>query len=578
MRIIRIILAALMFIACLGIFLDFTGILPAYLGWVAQIQAIPAILALNIGILAILLALTLLFGRIYCSIICPLGIFQDLWSALRGKKRKYQFREQTKKRRIIRYSVLALFIVLLIVGTSLTAVIEPYSAFGRMAASLFAPVYDAVNNQLASMAESRDSYSFFAVDIWIRGTASFILAIITFIGLAICGVLTGRSYCTNFCPVGTLLGIFARFSLFKVRLDKDKCKDCGSCSNRCKAHCIDVKNHKVDPELCIGCMNCLKACRFDAISYQPSIKNMIAGLPQKDSSNSGTASEHDDKVSEHPQSEPENAESVVPNHDSEQPSTSTDMPHETDSHEDNSDEAPKDGTEMKNNNQDTSGIESGNETNSTNPVNERRLFLAATAAAAGTALCPALSIAGGGEQALANVTRKDPYPRETPITPPGSQSHVNFFHHCTGCMLCVRACHNQVLRTMSTGTKLLYPTLSFEYSYCRPTCNDCSQVCPTGAIRKLTLEQKSSVQIGHAVLSLENCLSVSQGVHCRACGRSCPTGAITFTLAEKPDGKKYKFPVIDPERCIGCGACEYACPARPIAAIHVEGNFQHREI
>ena len=447
MRILRIILAAIMFIACLGIFLDFTGVLPTYLGWVAQIQAIPAILALNIGILAVLLVLTLLFGRIYCSVICPLGIFQDLWSSLRGKKRKYKFREQTKKRRIIRYSVLALFIVLLIVGTSLSAVIEPYSAFGRMATSLFAPVYDAVNNQLASIAASHDSYQFYDVDIWIRGTASFILAIITFVGLAICGIFTGRSYCTNFCPVGTLLGLFARFSLFKVRLDKDKCKDCGSCSNRCKAHCIDVKNHKVDPELCIGCMNCLKACRFDAISYQPSLKNMIAGLPHKDSSEPHLDCDLDDNKSTQPQSEQENADVSNATLDDSQTSSVAVENSESKTSQDTSAKAEVTSADCE----DKSEHDDEKSLSQDNPVNERRLFLAATAAAAGTALCPALGLAGQSDQALANVTRKEPYPRETPITPPGSQSHVNFFHHCTGCMLCVRACHNQVLRTMSTG-------------------------------------------------------------------------------------------------------------------------------
>lgn len=527
MRIIRIVLAALMFVACLGIFLDFTGILPTYLSWVAQIQLIPAILALNLGILAILIVLTLIFGRIYCSIICPLGIFQDLWSSLRSKKRKYQYREQTKKLRIIRYTVLGLFLAMILAGCSVGALIEPYSAFGRMAASLFAPIYDAVNNQLASIAEQHESYAFYDVDIWIRGTASFILAIVTFVGLAICGVLTGRSYCANFCPVGTLLGLFSRFSLFKVRLDKDKCKNCQGCSNKCKAHCIDVQNHTVDAERCISCMNCLKACKFDAISYKPSLKNMIEGLPHKTKKTTGTDASKEDKSAENK-------------------------------------------TE-----QETSA---NNRAQEETKANERRQFLAATVAAAGTALYPALAFAKEEEGNLASVSRKDTYPRETEITPPGSEGHLNYFHHCTGCMLCVRACHNQVLRTVSKGKNILHPVLSFEKSYCRPTCNDCSTVCPTGAIHEITLARKSSTQIGRAVCDSKACLSASKGEHCRACSRICPCGAISFTASQTPDGKKCKIPVVNTERCIGCGACEYVCPARPLAAIHVEGNMQHHEI
>lgn len=574
MRVLRIILAAIMFIACLGIFLDFTGILPTYLGWAAQIQAIPAILALNVGILAILILLTLIFGRIYCSVICPLGIFQDLCSSFRGKKKKYQFRAQTKRRRIIRYSVLILFFILLVVGSSLAAIIEPYSAFGRMAASLFAPIYDVMNNQLAKIAESHDSYQFYNVEIWIRGTASFVLAIITFVGLAISGILTGRSYCSNFCPVGTLLGLLGRFSIFKIRIDQDKCKDCGGCASKCKAHCIDVKQHKVDSELCISCMNCLTACRYGAISYQPSIRNMVLGLPQKKLKVSENATTHDDASSPKHESKPEDADAPSKNVDVEQTS-SIGMDSNIDEAAEKKSAAHKNETAtMDDDKQDahTNDID----LSQNKPVNERRLFLAASAAAAGTVLCPAFSMAE--EPALADVTRKQPSFRETLITPPGSQSHVNFFRHCTGCMLCVRACHNQVLRTSASGKNILCPTLSFEYSYCRPTCNDCSMVCPTGAIRKLTIEQKSSLQIGHAVLSLDNCLSASKGIHCRACARSCPSGAITFAVSENSNGKKYKFPIVDSERCIGCGACEYACPVRPTAAIHVEGNFQHREI
>ncbi len=533
LRLIRIILAALFFIAVLAIFLDFTGVLPAYLGWVAQIQLIPAILALNLGILAILLVLTLLFGRLYCSIICPLGIFQDLWSALRGKKRKYQFREQTKKRRIIRYTVLVLFLSMIFAGCSVGALIEPYSAFGRMAASLFAPIYDAVNNQLASIAEQHESYAFYDVDIWIRGTASFILAIITFVGLAVCGILTGRSYCANFCPVGTLLGLFSRFSLFKVRLDKDKCKKCQGCSNKCKAHCIDVQNHTVDAERCISCMNCLTACKFGAISYKPSLKNMIDGLPHKTSKKSENSASEIDATSENSSAEADKT--------------------------DNSQSA-------------TNSVKEDEQ------VNARRQFLAATAAVAGTALCPALAFGKEEEGNLASVSRKEEYPRETLITPPGSKGHLNYFHHCTGCMLCVRACHNQVLRTVSKGKNILHPVLSYEKSYCRPTCNDCSKVCPTGAIREITLARKSSTQIGRAVWNREACLSASKGEHCRACSRICPSGAISFTTSETPDGKKCKIPVVNTERCIGCGACEYVCPARPLAAIHVEGNMQHHEI
>ena len=510
-----------MFIICVGLFLDFTGILPTYLGWAAQIQFIPALLALNLGVLAVLVVLALIFGRLYCSIICPLGIFQDMWSGLRGKKRKYKFWKQTKAVRAVRYGLLGIFAIMIIAGiTSYAAVIEPYSAFGRMMTNLFSPISDYINNQLASAEAARESYTYFTIDIWIRGISSFILAIITFIGLAVTSVLTGRGYCNTVCPVGTLLGFAGKFSLFKVRIDADKCKGCRACANKCKGHCIDIATKSVDYERCVTCMNCLSTCKHEAIAYTPSLKAMIRQKGKIQPTEKAV-----DKSVDKPESR-ENAEE-----------TST--------------------------------------TERAEIRNDRRAFLMTTAAgAAGALLCPALSSAEETpEGSLADVSRKEAYPRETRITPPGSTGHTNFDRRCVGCMLCVRACHNNVLRAGKIA-----PEMSYERGYCRPTCNDCSTVCPTGAIREMTLERKSSTQIGRAVWKFHDCINTTKSDSCKACMRACPNGSITFTESKGPNGKKIEIPVVDQERCIGCGACEYVCPARPVAAIHVEGNLQHREI
>lgn len=93
LRKIRITLAAVCFILITLLFLDFTGTLHAVVGWLAKIQFLPAVLALHVGIVAGLIVLTLVFGRIYCSVICPLGVFQDIISGINGrrKKKKYRF-------------------------------------------------------------------------------------------------------------------------------------------------------------------------------------------------------------------------------------------------------------------------------------------------------------------------------------------------------------------------------------------------------------------------------------------------------------------------------------------------------
>ncbi|MBQ9241717.1 MAG: 4Fe-4S dicluster domain-containing protein [Proteobacteria bacterium] len=564
MKRLRIILAGLMFVACLALFLDFTGALSTYLGWVAKIQFMPAILSLNVFIFIGLILLTVIFGRIYCSVICPLGIFQDLFGALRGKKKTYKFWKATKAMRAVRYGALGLFAVLAIAGImSVVSIFEPYSAFGRIATSILAPAYDGINNLFASIAETHESYTFYGVDVWLRGTASLILAIITFVGLAAAGVLTGRGYCTTVCPVGTLLGLLSKFSIFRVRIQADKCKNCHACERKCKSHCIDLSTHTVDPERCVSCFNCLSACKFDAIGYTPSLKDMLKTTSAKTSSETPDA--------------PHNAEGAKP--PKAQSDEKPENPAEADTPE-RTENAEKAHENAETSQKSDEKVQENASTRSDTPVeaqpNARRAFMATAAtAAAGAALCPALALAKDGE--LAEVSRKSPYPRENVVTPPGSNGWLSLSKHCTGCQLCIRACHNKVLRMSDDAGQLLRPVLSFERGYCRPTCNDCSQVCPTGAIKPISIEQKSSTQIGRAIWRQDICLS-AKGKHCRACGRACPNGAITFAVTQTAEGKKAKIPVVDLERCIGCGACEYVCPARPLAAIHVEGIMQHHEI
>ena len=159
LRKIRIILAAIMSAGITLMFMDFTGALHKWLGWMAKIQFLPALLAVNTVIIAGLLLLTILFGRIYCSVICPLGIMQDIISWCNGKlKKKNKFRYR-KEKKWLRLGVLAIFIATLALGShSLAAIIAPYSAYGRIASNLFAPIYQWGNNLLAWASERVGSY------------------------------------------------------------------------------------------------------------------------------------------------------------------------------------------------------------------------------------------------------------------------------------------------------------------------------------------------------------------------------------------------------------------------------------
>ncbi|MBQ8988307.1 MAG: 4Fe-4S binding protein, partial [Prevotella sp.] len=262
---IRMTLAVVMFTLITLLFLDFTGTLHTWLGWMAKIQFLPAVMALNVVVIVALIVLTLVFGRIYCSVICPLGVLQDIMAQFRRKKNKYSYSKEVKW---LRYPVLVLFIVAGVAGIgSLFQLLAPYSSFGRIATMLFQPLWIMGNNVLATIAERADSYAFYSVDVWMKSLPVFIIAAVTLVILFVLAWRNGRTYCNTICPVGTVLSFFARFSWLKIHFDEDKCKNCSMCSKNCKAACIDYKTHTVDYSRCVVCGDCIEKCKFGALKY-----------------------------------------------------------------------------------------------------------------------------------------------------------------------------------------------------------------------------------------------------------------------------------------------------------------------
>ena len=265
LRKIRTILAAVVFVLITLLFLDFTGTLHHWFGWLAKIQFLPAVMALNVLVVVVLVALTLLFGRIYCSIICPLGVFQDILARLHRKKNKYGY---SKEVRWLRYPVLVIFVIAVAAGVgSIFQLLAPYSSYGRIATMIFQPIWKLGNNLLATIAERVDSYVFYTTDVWMKSLPVLIIALVTLMVLIVLAWRGGRTYCNTICPVGTILSFFARFSFLKIRFDEDKCKNCSLCSKNCKAACIDFKTHTVDYSRCVVCGNCIDSCKFGALKY-----------------------------------------------------------------------------------------------------------------------------------------------------------------------------------------------------------------------------------------------------------------------------------------------------------------------
>jgi ferredoxin len=206
----------------------------------------------------------------------------------------------------------------------------------------------------------------------------------------------------------------------------------------------------------------------------------------------------------------------------------------------------------------------------------KRSFLLASALVSTAALAQKKEkLMDGG---LAELEDKVAPERQTPLTPPGSLSYQNLATRCTGCQLCVSECPNDVLRPSTDLMHLMMPTMSYEQGYCRPECTRCSDVCPAGAIKPIDKDEKTSIQIGHAVWIKKNCVVLTDEVECGNCARHCPSGAIEMIPLDENDEESPMVPAISEAACIGCGACEYVCPSRPFSAIYVEGHEVHKKI
>jgi len=463
----RVILAFGLVLPMIPLFVAGAGSpLAAGTGLILFFQFIPSVISFltAAGILSagwiIILALTVLSGRLYCSTACPLGFVMD--SVIRIKRwvsgQGYSLRTSEKSGGWLHFTVTAAAWILSASGSLLLiSLLDPFT----LASNLFGlPGHISGGSQRITV---------------------FMVASMT--GLVLIIIVTwcaGRWYCNHLCPAGGIFRFIATKSIFRMGISPSACSGCGECNRVCKAGCIDTAYRTLDFSRCVMCFDCMAVCQEGAIGI---------------------------------------------------------------------------------------GFRSDwrNEGNEEKGVKEqgRRRFLKGAAAGAGVALiAPFFRYTG------------ERFPDRSPVMPPGAQDLYHFSDHCTACQLCVQQCPTEVLQPgwLDYGlTGLFQPRMDFTSGFCLADCTVCGNVCPTGAIFAMEKEEKRSVQTGIARYIKNLCVVVAEEKACSICAEQCPAGAIRMV-----DRLQNKIPEISERYCTGCGACEYACPARPERAIYIESNRFHR--
>lgn len=457
-RVLRIFLSGLFFVAFLSGFIVHFHLFESISFLIASWQFFPAVISITksgflVAALIVILILTILFGRIYCSTICPLGTAQDFFGVFSKKKRKF-----SSPSLLMRYAIPLISILFFVFGISvLIEITEPYSILSRSV------IY----------VSGLSGYE-------LKGDAFHIgiISLIIFCAIIVLSFFKGRYYCNSFCPTGAILSLFAYFPVFALRINKNKCVSCGKCVQFCKAECIDTKTKKIDNSRCVSCFNCIGKCNFKAIDFSLFTRPKPSDITSK-------------------------------------------------------------------------------------AIFESRRSIISLIVL-GILLYPFSRFLHAKNSNL-------------PIVPPGSGSIKHFTENCTSCHLCVSQCPTKVLKPSLFEYGIagfMQPKLDYNSGYCDYNCNICNQICPAKAIKPVSLSEKQNVSIGLASIDERICIPYAKGTACAACDEMCPTGA-THMITYK---NGLPAPKVDKDICIGCGACEKACPVLPDKAIIVKSREIHTQI
>ena len=516
----------------------------------ACVQFVPALLRVVHGcwpalaVLAVLLVLTLLFGRVYCSWICPLGILQDLVVHLRPSAKLGRYMPNHWVVRLV-FGVLA-FGALACGSVAVLTWLDPYTIVARAATAFLDPVVEMLAGQPDDLAR-------YTPWLWMLAAASLLLPLVM-------AFFRGRLYCNTICPVGALLGLVSRFAVRTPKLRMDTCVHCGSCMRACKSNCIDIRNGKIDATRCVACYDCLSVCRTGSLSLKPA-KPQPRHVPAAAKDAGQGASPAVSRRAFLGLGALGAATLALPTRA-----------------QDAWDAAPEEEAD--------------------NPAAPGRNTAPAAIPPGGRNVELFLSRCTGCGLCIANCP--------THVLRPSYMAHgleglmkpyMNLSEHACAdsCNICSNICPEGALQPLPLEEKqrTQIALASFTQANCNvwnngEPCGKCAEACPTGA------SQTDTVLV--PFILPEKC------VGCGRCARVCPHSAIH--MEQRPEGRrrlavvdrslcigcgacaqacsrhkaidsrKLEAPYMKPARCIGCGACVVACPAAP-KAMSVTPRFQH---
>lgn len=438
----------------------------------------------------IVLALTFLLGRFFCSWICPLGtIFHWTSHLLRSRSTKQAIqRNEYVAFQTYKYILLIILLTCALFGSLQVGLFDPIALLTRSSATFLAPM---ASQGWDAIALGKVERSF--------PTAALMGAI--FSGLLLLNAYRPRFWCRYICPLGALLGLAARFAPAGIVRDSEKCTNCGLCKRSCSGACSpDSKTRAAE---CLLCLNCLHDCPENALEWRWSADKR-AGMERKFNLS-------------------------------------------------------------------------------------RRQFVGATAGGVASFVSLRLgkTISGRGFSHR--------------IRPPGALAERDFLDRCLKCGECIKVCPTNVLQPAiaEAGVEGFWtPILDMDRGYCELNCSLCGQVCPSGAIERLSsnckigTEDKRAVKMGTAFVDRSRCIPWSYGRECLVCQEVCPVSPkAIYTVRNRNDrvrksasgeevrageGVAFPSPQVDAERCIGCGLCQRECPVSDMPAIRVTSVGESR--